>query len=486
MSFLLQYKKPLHCLIFLIVVCILPITQLFAATTEAFHQNALQKLKEPWTGDLDGMVSRRVIRALVTFNKTNFFLDGGTTRGVTYEALTYFEKELNKKFKRRHLKIHIIFILVARDQLFQYLTKGLGDIAAANLTVTPERLKQVDFADPLYSQARELVVTSPSAPAINNLTDLSGKTVYVRKSSSYYQSLKDLNRTLIKAGRPQVRIEPANEYLETEDILEMVNADLVQITVADNYLAEFWAQVFDNITVHKNIALRSGGKIAWAVRKNCPKLKKAINEFVKRTKKGTLLGNILFKRYLQDTKWLRNSLAPEDIERFNNTIKYFKRYAGKYGFDWLIITALAYQESGLDQSKRSPAGAIGVMQLLPSTAAGKPVSITDIHLLEKNVHAGVKYLHHIYDRYYKNADMDQLDKILFTFASYNAGPAKVASLRRRAKSMGLNPNKWFRNVEVAAARVIGRETVQYVSNIFKYYTAYKQIIVRIDKKKESK
>ncbi len=232
------------------------------------------------------------------------------------------------------------------------------------------------------------------------------------------------------------------------------------------------------------MALKSGGRIAWAIRKKSPQLKKVLNQFVKEIRIGTLFGNIMANRYYKNTKWARNALSPKNIKRFNQTIDLFQKYASQYGFDYLMITALAYQESGLDQSRRSQRGAVGVMQILPKTAAGHPINIMDIHELDKNIHAGVKYLHFLYNNYYKDAPMDHLNKVLFTFASYNAGPAGVARLRRRAKKMGLNPNVWFNNVEVAAARVIGRETVQYVSNIFKYYVAYKQIMTTKDKREQ--
>jgi membrane-bound lytic murein transglycosylase MltF len=436
------------------------------------------------SGDLDELIKRRIIRVLVTYNKTNFFLDGPASKGVTYELLTQFEKHLNKKLKTRHLNVHLVFIPVTRDQLLPRLKKGLGDIAAASLTITPQRQKEVDFTAPLYDKAEELVVASPSAPKLTSLSDLSGKTVHVRKSSSYYQSLLKLNKELKAAGKAPVKIELVSELLETEDILEMLNADIYQITVADDYLAEFWQKIFKNLQVHQKLALRTHGKIAWAIRKNSPQLKKELDAFVKKVKVGTKLGNIITKRYYENTKFARSVLANEDLARFEQTIKFFKKYAGKYSFDWLMVAALGYQESGLDQSKRSPAGAVGVMQILPSTAAKPPISIPDIYKMDKNIHAGVKYLRFLYDQYYKNQPMSQLDKMLFTFASYNAGPARVAGLRGRAPKMGLDPNKWFRNVEVAAAKAIGRETVQYVSNIFKYYLAYSRIMSKQLKKEK--
>ncbi len=456
-----------------------------------FDDPAMKKVLQPWKGDLNGMIERRLIRVLVTYNKTDFFLDGADVRGFTYEIFQQFETFLYKNLKekgatQKHLRIKIVYLPVSRDQLLPYLNKGLGDIAAGNLTITPKRRDKVDFATPYYTNAQESVVTGPNAPPINSVMDLSGKTVYVRRSSSYFETLARLNKKFAGSGKAPVKIDPANENLETEDILEMVNADLIPITVADDYLADFWSRIFKNINVHQNVALKSGQKIAWAVRKKSPQLKKVLDEFVKEIKIGTLLGNIMAKRYYENTKWARNALSPEDIKRFNQTIDLFRNYAGKYGFDYAMITALAYQESRLDQSVRSNRGAIGVMQILPKTAAGDPINITDIHELERNIHAGVKYLHFLYNRYYKDAPMDPLNKMLFTFASYNAGPARVTALRERARKMGLNPNLWFSNVEVAAARIIGRETVQYVSNIFKYYIVYKGMEAKMDKREHLK
>jgi len=274
--------------------------------------------------------------------------------------------------------------------------------------------------------------------------------------------------------------------LEDEDLLEMMNVGLIPMIVIDSHKGKFWKQIFKDLTLHPDLKLRTGGQIAWAIRKNSPKLKHVINAFVKTHKKGTRLGNILFKRYLENTQWVRNSLDQEDKKRFQEALAFFKKYSKQYDFDWLMVAALAYQESRIDQSKRSPAGAIGVMQLLPSTAGDKNVNIPDIEELENNIHAGVKYLLFLRDRYFEEEPMDKLNKMLFSFAGYNAGPAKVAKLRKEARQAGLDPNVWFRNVEIIAAKRIGRETVQYVSNIHKYFIAYRLSVDKHYKREAAK
>ncbi|MDH3918594.1 MAG: lytic transglycosylase F [Rhodospirillales bacterium] len=433
---------------------------------------------EVWHGDLDGMIERRRIRVLVSLSKTFYFLDKADQRGLTYELMKAFEKDLNKRLKLKTRKIHMVFIPVRRDELLPALVEGRGDIAAANLTITPERRKLVDFSDPYLEDVSEILVTGPAAPKLESLEDLAGQEIYVRQSSSYYESLVRLNKTLRSAGKTEVSLIPADENLEDEDLLEMVNAGLIPMIVMDSHKAEFWEQIFADIELRPDLAVNRGGRIAWAVRKGSPELVKEINVFVKKHKKGTLVGNILFQRYLKDTNWVRNALSGGEIKRFQETLGLFKKHAKEFGFDSLMIAAQAYQESRIDQSKRSPRGAIGIMQILPSTAADPNVDVHGIEETENNILAGIKYLRFIADRYFADEGMDPLNRLLFAFAAYNAGPAKISRLRRRAAREGLDPNVWFRNVELVAAKVIGRETVQYVSNIYKYHIAYKGIVAR--------
>jgi membrane-bound lytic murein transglycosylase MltF len=454
-----------------------------AAESNSTLESAMLENK-PWIGDFNEMAEKRQIRVLVAFSKTFYFLDRGRQRGISYDLLKEFEKFVNKKLQTKTLKVNVVFIPVRRDELIPGLTKGLGDLAVANLTITPERLKYVDFSNPMLSGVKELLVTGPAAPPLASVDDLAGQEIHVRKSSSYYESLALLNETFKKAGKSQMNLVPAEETFEDEDLLELINASLIPMIVMDSHKAQFWTQIFDKIQVHPEIAVRAGGEIAWAFRKNSPQLKVIVNEFVKGHKKGSLLGNMLLKRYLKSTKYVKNSLSKAELQKFQQMVELFKRYAEQYDFDYLMMAAQAYQESGLDQSTKSHAGAIGVMQVLPTTAADRNVNVAEIEKLENNIHAGTKYMRFIINRYYKDEPIDDLNKMLFAFASYNAGPAKVKRLRKKTAAMGLNPNVWFNNVEIAAAQVIGRETVQYVSNIYKYYIAYRMVTEQREKKQK--
>lgn len=423
-------------------------------------------------GDFDEIVARGFVRALVTYSKTHYFLDGATQRGLTYEGLRQFETFLNRRLGRTTLPVRVLVVPVHRDELLPALERGLGDLAAANLTVTPERLELVDFATPFSDSVRQVVVTGPSGPALATLDDLAGAEVHVRRTSSFWGSLEALNASFAARGLEPVTIVPAEEFLETEDLLEMVNAGVLPATVADDHIAQFWSGVLDHLTVHAGMPLREGDSIAWAVRKDAPGLTEVVNEFVRENRVGTLTTNVLLKRYLRDNLWVRNPLAGAERKRFEGTVDLFRTYGDRYGFDHLMLAALAYQESQLDQTARSGAGAVGVMQIKPETAADPNVGVTGIDVLENNVHAGTKYLGFVRDRYFSDPQLSARDRCFFTFAAYNAGPARVAKLRAEAAANGLDPDRWFGNVEVVAARRIGAETVHYVANIAKYYVAY--------------
>ena len=441
-------------------------------------ENLIPGAAERWTGDFDSMTERRMIRVLVVHNKMSFFLDKGQQRGATHDLFIAFEQFVNERLKSGTLKTRVVFIPVRRDRLIPALLEGKGDIAASNLTVTEERQQFVDFSNPLVNGINEIVVTASSTQKLSSIDDLSGRQVYVRRSSSYYDSLTRLNQAFEEEGKQPVQVIAVSELLEDSDLLEMVNAGLIPAIVVDSHKVEFWRDIFGQIRIYPDIAVNTGGNIAWAFRKPSPKLEEVVNEFVGANKKGTLMGNILLKRYLKENKWARNATDPEELKKFTETVDLFKKYADEYDFDFLMTTALAYQESMLDHSKRSHVGAIGIMQLMPTTAADKNVGIPDIENLESNIHAGTKYLRFLRDRYFDDPEISRLNQGLFTFAAYNAGPARVAKLRKEASELGLDPNVWFNDVEIVAANRIGRETVQYVSNIFKYYTAYKIISER--------
>lgn len=388
-----------------------------------------------------------------------------------------------KKLKHKHMKVQMVFIPVRRDELLPGLVAGKGDIAAAALTITPGQQKLVDFTAAGLSNVSEVVVSGPASPTVAGLADLSGKEVFVRKSSSYYESLIALNEIFAAEKKPPVTLKEAPETLEDEDLLEMLNAGLLSLVIVDKQLADFWKQIFPQLVVHDNIAVRTGGEKAWAIRKGSPQLKTILDDFATRHKVGTSTGNQLLLRYLKNVRYVKNAASEEERKKFLALIQFFLRYGDQYDVDWVLMGAQGYQESRLNQNAKSPVGAIGVMQVMPAT--GKDMKVGDITEIEANIHAGIKYMRWMIDHYYGNEPMTNLDKALFAFASYNAGAGRISKLRKEATKRGLDPNVWFHNVEYVAAEKIGQETVTYVTNIYKYYIAYRLILESRTARKEA-
>jgi membrane-bound lytic murein transglycosylase MltF len=404
------------------------------------------------TDDLDAMVKRRTIRALVLYSRSGFFYVNGRPQGIYYEALRAFEQSVNEKLHTGKQPVQVTFIPVRPDQVEKALTEGVGDLIAYALTVTPDREQRVAFS-PIETDVKQIVVTGKGFGPASSLQDLSGKKIFVNPLTTYPANLAKVNDLLRKQGKPPILIESADNNLLDEDLLEMVNAGIVPATVTITDRARLWASVLPGITPQPNLVIADEGTLGWAMRKNNPKLKAVVDEFAKSHMAGTSFGNTLMRRYLQNTK----------------------KYASQYDFDYLLIVAQGYQESMLNQAARH-GGAVGIMQVKPSIAAAAPISIPDVTTAENNIHAGVKELHTISDKYFNDPKIDPMNRLLLTFAAYNAGPTRIAVLRNQAAARGLDPNKWFGNVELLVSQGVGQVTVQYVSNIYKYYVAYKLVL----------
>jgi len=442
------------------------------APTEKPRQ--LSTENKPRKGDYDQMVERRLIRVLVPYSRTLYFNDKGRERGIAAEFVRDFERWVNQKQKTQKRPITVVIIPTTRDKLLSGVVDGLGDIAAGNLTVTDERLKLVDFVAPEDQRpASEIVVTGPKSPLIASVDDLSGKTVHVRKDSSYYESLLALNQRFKKEGKAEVKLTIVPDALEDEDMMEMLNAGLLELMVVDDWKARMWAQILPKLKPLPEVKVREGGRIGWAIRKDSPQLKAVLNEFDQQFVKKQNLQEARINAYMKRAKQIRDATAGDDYKRFQQTVALFEKYGSKYGFDPLMLAAQGYQESQLNQSAKSHVGAIGIMQVMPAT--GAELKVGDIRIAESNVHAGTKYMDRLMTKYFPDANFTENNRTLFAFASYNAGPGNISKMRKLAEQRGLDPNRWFNNVELVTSEKIGAETTTYVRNIYKYYVAYKLI-----------
>jgi membrane-bound lytic murein transglycosylase MltF len=466
----------LHALLAVLILALGSTAHAAPAEKKIQKQHQLNLENHPWVGDFDAMLERRMIRVLVPYSRTLYFVDKGRERGLAADLLRDFERYINKKYAKQLGKrpLTLYIIPTTRDKLLSGVEQGLGDIAAGNLTATPERLKIVDFVAPKdRPPVNELLITGPTSPAVATLEDLSGKTIHVRPASSYYQSVLTLNKRLKAAGKKPVKIIPLPDELEDEDIMEMLNAGLFEFAVVDAWKAKIWAQVLPKVKVREDIVLRSEGYIGWAIRKNSPQLTAVLNDYYTNYILKTGGVDARIASYTKRIKQISNNTNSAEMKRFQSTLKLFEKYGAQYGFDPIMLAAQGYQESQLNQDARSHVGAIGVMQIMPAT--GKELNVGNIHEIEANIHGGTKYMNQLMTRYFPDAKFSDSVRPLFAFASYNAGPGNISKMRKLAAQRGLDPDKWFNNVEIVVSEKIGIETTTYVRNIYKYYTAYKLI-----------
>jgi membrane-bound lytic murein transglycosylase MltF len=445
------------------------------ATSAEAQPRKLTINNKVWTGDFDKLLERRMIRVSAPFSRSLYFNDKGRERGIAVELVRDWERYLNIKYAKQLGKRPVtIYILPAtRDKLLPDVSQGLADVGIGNLTVTDERLKEVDFVpgDEGRRTISEVVVTGPKSPELKSLDDLSGKKVHVRKTSSYFESLQQLNERFKHDGKPEVQLILVPDALEDEDLMEMLDAGLIELQVVDDWKAHMWAQVLPRLKVRSDLVLRADAKTGWAIRKESPKLAAEIDDFFRNWAMKQGVADYRMRVYMSKVKELKDPTASAEYKRFEEKLALFKKYGDKYAFDPLMLAAQGYQESQLNQSAKSHVGAIGVMQLMPAT--GAEMKVGDITQTEANIHAGTKYMDQLMTKYFGDAHFSEGNRPLFAFAAYNCGAANAAKARKEAEGRGLDPNKWFNNVELVVAEKIGTETTTYVRNIYKYYVAYR-------------
>lgn len=439
-----------------------------------------------WKGDFDAMLNRRMIRVAVPYSRSLYYNDMGRERGLSAELVRDFERWLNKKYAQKLGKrpLTVYLFPATRDKLISDVADGLADISIGNLTMTPERLKTVDFVSPAdFSKIDEVLLTGPTSPDIKTLDDLSGKAVQVRKSSSYYESLEALSQDFVSKGKAPIRFEFVPDALEDEDMMEMLDTGLLSLIVVDDWKAKMWSQILPKIKVRNDLILRDDARTGWVVRKNSLGLAAEIEDFHKNWVSKNGVVNYRLVQSMKRVKQLQDPTKSSEWKRFESTLDLFEKYGDKYGFDPMMLAAQGYQESQLDQAARSHVGAIGVMQLMPAT--GAEMKVGDITKIEQNIHAGTKYMDQLMTRFFSDAKFSPGNRPLFAFASYNAGPGNISKARKEAAKRGFDPDKWFNNVEIVVAERVGPEPTTYVRNIYKYYVAYSLTQQARDKAKEA-
>jgi membrane-bound lytic murein transglycosylase F len=425
----------------------------------------------PVSGDLPAIRERRILRVLTRNGPATYYIWKGQLVG--------FEYELVRAFAEEHKLYVELIVPPSRDDLIRWLREGRGDVVAAGLSASTERAaaEGVVFSAP-YNEVREQVIGRAGEAELDGIDALAGRRVTVRRSSQYWRTLSRL-----REGGVAVELVAAPEEFETEELIARVASGEYDLTVADSHQVALQLAWREDVRVV--LDLDSAQEHAWAVRPGNPELLAAIDAFLK---KSVTLQRILARRYFESPKRMRYHgravvTQPGKLSPWDDPVRL---YAKRFSFDWRLITAQMAQESGFDPKARSPVGAVGLMQLMPDTAA--QMRVANWEQPEPNIHAGVKYMSWTRNRY--DPTLDPVERGWFSLASYNAGIGHVADARRLAEEQGLDPNLWFGHVEegmlLKCKPEFHRRTrygycrcwepVQYVRQIRKRYEAYSKII----------
>jgi membrane-bound lytic murein transglycosylase F len=421
-----------------------------------------------FTADLDGILKRGELRVITRNNGVSYFLERGEPRGFDYELAAMLAKSL---------KVRLAMVVPpAHDQMVPWLLEGRGDLIAASFTVSPDRARMVDFSRP-YLTVQEMVVQRTGEPRLKSLSDLKGRRISVRPASSYAATLARLQ------SQGGFTVVPVAEDVETEDLIDAVANGTADLTIADSHILQ------EQLTWRTNVvgafALEPQTKdLAFAVRVGNPKLLAAVNDFLKRAVKG-LEFNLSFRRTFETPQGgpaldagVKNAVSQYD--------PIFQKFAPRYGFDWRLTAAQAYQESRFDPRAKSREGAVGLLQILPRTA--KSLGFTKLTDPEECTHAGIAYLAALMGQLEPDLALQQ--RVRFALAAYNVGLGHLTDARRLADEHGLDKNRWFGNVEKAMLELQkpvnyrrarygyarGSEPVKYVSEIQTRYEQYLALV----------
>lgn len=446
-------------------------TELLEALNSFLGREQLKKQSHlVYKDDLPGIKHRQVLRVLTRNNAATYFVWRGQFLGFEYELMKRFADSQG---------LHLEMVVPNRwGDLIPTLKTGGGDLIAASMTITDERKKQgIAFTQP-YNKVTEELVARASESGIISINDLNGRSVVVRRSSSYWTTLQKL----LDQGMNFQLVE-APDNMETEEIISRVASGEYDLTVADSHILS--VELIWRNDIKPVLTLNGPVPHGWAVREGDKKLLSALNAFLDKEYKGRFY-NLVYDKYFQNSNRILDHVASHQEYAAKGNISPYdaevQKYAEEYGFDWALIVAQMYQESRFDPKAESWAGARGLMQILPTT--GELFGVNDLHEVDTSIQTGVRYLAWLHERF--EPELTVQDRMWFTLAAYNAGLGHVRDARSLARKMGWNQDRWFNNVDRAMLLLSrrsfyqlathgyarGKETVDYVREIRDRYNAY--------------
>lgn len=413
------------------------------------------------------MLKMGEIRMAIPYGRITYMNSKNQMLGFAPELSKYFSNFLLAKYKK---KVQIKVVPSAPGKLLAVIADGNADFALDYLNEYSTNKNADRFL--IYDHPRTekyLIVSNQNKEKVINLSDLSGKTVCADRFTQV-AAIEKTNEELKKDGKALITIYQDQLVLSDEDLLQMVNAGLIDYIWVTNWRAELWKPLLPNIAIHSETAITGGSPGDVIVSKMNADLAKDLLEFAASPYLDAALRDYRQKNFSHERFALKSPLTQTELNRFESMKKYFHRYGHENQLDPLFLAGLGFQESLLNQGAVSPSGAVGVMQLLPSTGAS--MNVGNIYELEPNIHAGAKYINSLLREMSLESGLSENERGFFAVAAYNAGANNVRKARELAVKMGLNPNQWFLNVEMASARLLGLETFLYVRNVYKYYVTY--------------
>ena len=438
---------------------------------------------------LQDIQNRKKLKVIASYNQNTYYIYREQEMGFEYELIKLFCKEIGVELELTTTK--------DLDNLPFMLNSTDNDLVMGNLLVNRKKARELSYTEHLQTSRMVLVqrnkLNASKEVYINNVVQLIGKKIFLRKKSSYYAKIKSLQEEL--GGK--IDIEVVEGDISTEELIEKVSKGEIDYTISDEPTAQISMTYYNNLD--STVVVSFPQKISWIVRRNSPELLREINKWILKIRSDGTLDKLRNKYYLssryvnsdnQVISYLKQSENKNNSGgRISPYDKIFQIESEKLGWDWRLLAALCYTESKFNPEAKSWAGAVGLMQLMPSTAMALGMSREEFYIPENNIKVGVRHLIWL-DKYWeriKNKD----ERTKFVIASYNAGQGHILDARQITQFRGKNPDIWDGHVSEAILQLSspdvfnqsyvkygycrGREPYNYVSNIYKKFKEYKEI-----------
>lgn len=426
-----------------------------------------------WAESYTKILEKRNIRLAVEYDRTLYYSDRGRPYGlalaIAHDLSKWLSDRRSHELKRQSLTVQII--PVPKGSILDALDSDKADIALGRFRLDHDINASSDLIiRPSAIMLKETLVTGRQTKIVKSIVDLSGRSLYAAYPESSYRGLDQWNNQIRTLGKTPLKISTWPDGLEDEDMLQMINAGLIDSMLVADWKAQLWKFALPNIIVQSEFSLQGAGTVGWAVSKSNSDLATDIDSFVQQWVVNDGMNQFRTTEFKNKLRSMRNPTTTDDWMHFKKLLPIFQKYSNRFNLDPLMLAALGFQETELKSVQQGIGGAIGVMQLMPST--GVAMEVGDIHQVEPNIHAAAKLFDLLLQQHFSDSQLTTQNRTLFAIASYNAGPNAIASLRKQAEKQGFDPNIWLNNVEIVAAEKIGIGVMTYVRNVYRYFIIY--------------